>query len=250
MLRGSIIEAVARVPVLRDALLASRDYTTDVAGPANGWANRRAATRQDRMWTRVIRDAEAGSPRADLSALSGALHSNAIPGAPRIVEVGCGSGYVSRFVHRVRPDSTYVGVDASQAMLDLARTRNPSVEFVEGNALALPFADDSFDVVIDGAALIHIGDERRAMAEYARVARAVVVLQSVTCCESSANTAFTKRAYGEPVREYVYSRQLLVKAVEAVGMRVDVVLPGLDYDLQKHIGVKTVSETWVLTHVA
>jgi hypothetical protein len=42
----------------------------------------------------------------------------------------------------------------------------------------------------------------------------------------------------------------LVKAVEAVGMRVDVVLPGLDYDLQKHIGVKTVSETWVLTHLA
>jgi ubiquinone/menaquinone biosynthesis C-methylase UbiE len=135
-------------------------------------------------------------------------------------------------------------------MLDLARLRNPSAEFVEGDALALPFADGSADVVIDGAALIHIGDECGAMREYARVARAIVILQSVTCSESSANTVFAKRAYGEPVREYAYSRQLLVEAVEAVDMKVDMVMPGLDYDLQKHIGVKTVSETWVLSHAA
>lgn len=242
-----IIEIVARVPVLRDVLLASRDYRMDADGVADGWSSRRAAARQDRMWARVIRDAEEGTPRADLGALAQALESPKIPSAPSIVEVGCGSGYVSRFVHSVRRDATYVGVDSSEAMLELARVRNPSEVFVAADATALPFDDSSVDVVIDGAALIHIGDERRAIAEYARVARAAVILQSVTCSEATANVTFVKRAYGEPVREFVFSRSLLIAATEAAGLRVDTVLPGLDYDLVKHIGLSTVSETWVLS---
>lgn len=248
MLRARIIAAAKRLPGLRAEVIASSDYRLGADGVADGWTRRRVASRQDAIWAGVIRDAEGGVPRADLVALAQAITNDSVPAAPAILEVGCGSGYVSRYIHRVRPDATYVGVDSSPAMLALARARNPGEAFVHGDATALPFADASFDVVIDGAALMHIGDERRAIAEYARVARVAVVLHSVTCSESTANTTLTKQAYGAPVREYVYARALLIAAAEAAGLQIEAVLPGLGYDLTPHVGIATVSETWLLSH--
>jgi SAM-dependent methyltransferase len=63
------------------------------------------------------------------------------------------------------------GLDLNPAMLDVARRIRREVNWRQGDAAALPFADDSFDVVTCQMALMFMPDRRRALAEMARVAR-------------------------------------------------------------------------------
>ena len=56
-------------------------------------------------------------------------------------------------------------------MLDYARSRAPSVEFVTGDATALPFPDESFDAVTGAFVLLHLGRPERAVAEATRMLR-------------------------------------------------------------------------------
>jgi SAM-dependent methyltransferase len=72
-----------------------------------------------------------------------------------------------------------VGLDASPALLDLARMRVPEAELVVGDLEALPFDDDSFDLVAGFNAFFFADDMVAALREAGRVARpgAAVVIQ-------------------------------------------------------------------------
>ena len=87
-----------------------------------------------------------------------------------LLDVGCGTGWFSR---RAAADGLVVtGLDPNPAWLDFARAHSsPALNWVEGDARALPYADGSFDHVLSIAALCFIDDERRAVAECVRVAR-------------------------------------------------------------------------------
>ena len=87
-----------------------------------------------------------------------------------LLDVGCGTGW---FSHRAAVDGLVTtGLDPSAAWLDYARAHgSPAMNWVEGDARDLPFADASFDHVLSIAALCFVDDERRAVAEAVRVAR-------------------------------------------------------------------------------
>ena len=87
-----------------------------------------------------------------------------------LLDVGCGTGWFSR---RAAADGLEVtGLDPNAAWLDYARAHSsPALNWVQGDARALPFADASFDHVLSIAALCFVDDERRAVAETVRVAR-------------------------------------------------------------------------------
>lgn len=84
-----------------------------------------------------------------------------------VLEVGCGTGLLlerfARFARRAE------GVDLSPGMLAHARARGLDVR--EGSATALPYPDDSFDVVCSFKVLAHVEDIDRAIAEMFRVTR-------------------------------------------------------------------------------
>ena len=65
----------------------------------------------------------------------------------RALDVGTGTGAGALEIAGRFPDAEVVGVDVSQAMLEEARRLAPGVEFVEGDASALPFGDAEFDLV-------------------------------------------------------------------------------------------------------
>jgi len=65
----------------------------------------------------------------------------------RALDVGTGTGAGAIEIAGRFPDAEVVGVDVSQAMLEEARRLAPGVEFVEGDASALPFGDAEFDLV-------------------------------------------------------------------------------------------------------
>ena len=87
-----------------------------------------------------------------------------------LLDVGCGTGW---FTRRAAADNLRVtGLDPHADWLDYAREHSsPALNWVEGDARALPFADASFDHVLSIAALCFVDDERQAVAECVRVAR-------------------------------------------------------------------------------
>jgi len=88
----------------------------------------------------------------------------------RVLDVACGTGVVARrAVALVGVGGQVVGLDMNANMLMVARTCAPSVEWHEGNALALPFADHTFDVVVCQQGLQFFPDPGTALAHMRRV---------------------------------------------------------------------------------
>ena len=87
----------------------------------------------------------------------------------RLLDVATGAGNVAQA--GVRQGMWGVGVDFSTAMLVQAQKQYPEVDFCEGDAAALPFADNSFDAVAINFGLLHFGNPEQALGEAYRVLR-------------------------------------------------------------------------------
>jgi demethylmenaquinone methyltransferase/2-methoxy-6-polyprenyl-1,4-benzoquinol methylase len=87
----------------------------------------------------------------------------------RVLDVCCGTGDLALAAAEAGGEVT--GLDFSEPMLARARAKAPQIEWVEGDALALPFADGSFDAVTIGFGLRNLADEERGLAELRRVLR-------------------------------------------------------------------------------
>ena len=96
------------------------------------------------------------------------------------LDVACGSGKLTAELAKLAgPTSRVVGLDFSPAMLTVARRWHPSIEFVEGDALQLPFEDSTFDAATIAFGLRNLADPIRGLREMTRVARRAVVLEFV-----------------------------------------------------------------------
>ncbi len=87
------------------------------------------------------------------------------------LDVGCGTGTLA--ARLVAAGLKMTGADPSPGMLEVMRRRAPEVAAVEASGTALPFTDDSFDLVLTVAALHHIaeaGAVRQTLREMTRVA--------------------------------------------------------------------------------
>jgi SAM-dependent methyltransferase len=96
----------------------------------------------------------------------------------RVLDVGCGSGVVTRdAARRIAPGGRVVGLDASSALLAVGRGLAEQmgladlIEWWEGDARALPFPDATFDAVLAVTTLGHVPEFERAVWEMVRVAR-------------------------------------------------------------------------------
>jgi SAM-dependent methyltransferase len=96
-----------------------------------------------------------------------------VPRASSVLEIGCGTGHFGRWLNR--RERTVVGVDCSAPMLAQARALD-GVLLVQGHALQLPFADDTFDVTALITTLEFLTSPRQALAEALRVARHGILL--------------------------------------------------------------------------
>ncbi len=90
--------------------------------------------------------------------------------ADRILDLGCGTGIVARLLReRLGGGARITGVDASAEMIAMARTLAPELEWREGNAMQLPFADASFELVVAQQMLQFVPDRAAALREIRRV---------------------------------------------------------------------------------
>lgn len=88
----------------------------------------------------------------------------------RVLDLGCGTGIVARVLReRLGGGARLTGVDLSPAMIARARAIAPDIEWHQGDAAALPFADGSFDIVLAQQVLQFTRDRRAAADEIRRV---------------------------------------------------------------------------------
>jgi SAM-dependent methyltransferase len=86
-----------------------------------------------------------------------------------VLDCGCGAG---RFVRLAADqDAAVAGIDASAELVAIARARCPHADLQVGDLEALPWPDDSFDVVAGFSSFQFADDHVRALAEARRVSR-------------------------------------------------------------------------------
>lgn len=95
----------------------------------------------------------------------------ALPDGARVLEVGCGPGeFWKQNDDRLDPGWRLMLTDQSAGMIEVARgVLGDRAEYAVVDAQELPFADDSFDVVLAHHMLYHVRDRPRAFAEIRRV---------------------------------------------------------------------------------
>jgi len=99
-----------------------------------------------------------------------------LEGHEHALDVGCGPGQLTLVLARSLPHGSVVGVDVSEQVLALARDKARragvhNASFVHGDALALPFGDGVFDLVVSSFLLPWVPDPDRALHEMRRVLR-------------------------------------------------------------------------------
>lgn len=87
----------------------------------------------------------------------------------RILDVACGTGTVTRVLADAGAQVT--GLDFSHGMIAAARERHPHLEFIQGDATALPFADASFDATTVSFGIRNVQQPQLALREMRRVTR-------------------------------------------------------------------------------
>jgi SAM-dependent methyltransferase len=115
-----------------------------------------------------------------------------------MLDVGCGVGHWGRSLAQVLPAQTrFTGVDLEPEWVRSAaeKARRSGLgdrsEFKQGNATALPFPDNTFDLTTCQTVLIHLADPRAALREMMRVTRPGGIVLAVEPCNMASMAVFS-----------------------------------------------------------
>jgi ubiquinone/menaquinone biosynthesis C-methylase UbiE len=113
-----------------------------------------------------------GKLHHDIADRTAELALSCCPAPRRILDVGCGTGYLLRqLAARVPAAAELAGIDAAPVMIETARAaaRDDRLRFSAGVAERLPFAAETFDLVVTTTSFDHWADQQAGLAECARV---------------------------------------------------------------------------------
>jgi len=244
---------VKTVPVLRRQILTSTDYRVlsgveearSLTSSSGGWLAERTVERQERAYQGLIAAMKRGEPRLDFMVAASAVTASGLAN-PRLLEVGCGSGYYSEvFDNLLGGRLRYTGIDYSDTMIARARARYPSTAFDVADATRMPYPDAAFDIVFNGVSLMHIIDYASAISEAARIARHSCILHTVPVFENHQTIYLRKYAYGAPVVEIIFGKQELMALCRRSGLQLEQAWPCIPYDVFEVTGHRSTTETYL-----
>ena len=99
-----------------------------------------------------------------------------------LLDVGCGSGISTRFW-----GVEAVGIDPSSKLIEMAKAKKDGCSYSVGKAESLPFADDSFDVVVSLTAIQNFEDVRKGLEEIKRVGKGRFILSFLKKAEQASD---------------------------------------------------------------
>ena len=118
-------------------------------------------------WENAAAEYEATFARATAPFVEALLDAVQAAAGMKVLDVCCGTGIVTAAA--AARGASVVGLDFSPAMLRQARQIHPDLHFDDGDAEALPYADESFDAVLSNFGVHHVPNPQKAIAETFRV---------------------------------------------------------------------------------
>ncbi len=144
----------------------------------------------------------------------------------RVLDVGCASGYyvevlgMKTWWKELR--ATYTGVDYSTHMIEWAKEFYPNEDFYVAEGTELPFADNHFDLSIDGCCLLHVVGWRKQLAEISRTAKSYVMLHRLPVTKDNGGIRhFIKDAYEIPCIEIHFNAEEIANVMMSLGFSLD-----------------------------
>jgi len=122
-----------------------------------------------RLWGARAADWSALQEACLTPAYHAAFERAGVSAGMQLLDVGCGAGLAAMLA--AARGSNVTGIDAAEAMLEIARSRVPAAEFYVGDIQQLPFADSRFDLVTGFNAFQYAADPACALGEARRVTR-------------------------------------------------------------------------------
>lgn len=128
-----------------------------------------SAAIQGKLWGMDAQSWAECAEQATLPLHGAVLDAARVRRGTRLLDAGCGSG-LDALLASLR-GAKVAALDASAALLEIARARLPDADVREGDLEALPFADASFDAVAAVNSIFYAADMAAAMRELVRVVR-------------------------------------------------------------------------------
>lgn len=129
----------------------------------------RTSETNGRLWGARARDWAEVQEGQCAAAYHAVLAYACVGSGTRHLDVGCGAGMAAAL--SAARGASVSGIDAAEALLDIARERTPAGDFRQGDIEALPFDDGAFDLITRFNAFQFAGDTTQALREAGRVTR-------------------------------------------------------------------------------
>ncbi len=145
-----------------------------------------SAQLQSDLWSQAPEDWAALQEPLHAPLWQAMLASTGVSNGTKFLDAGCGAGGLSMLAEE--KGAKVNGLDASEALIEIARVRMPDGEFRTGDLEDLPYADGGFDVVLAANSVQYAADPVAALVELKRVAKpggriAVAVWGQAENCE-------------------------------------------------------------------
>lgn len=120
----------------------------------------------------------------------------------KMLEIGCDPGALSEALHRRYPKAQITAIDRDSGFISFARENFPGIDFTEGNATALPFENQAFDVTISNTVQEHIEPaafwrEQRRVLKPGGVCLCLSARKGLRCTAPCLETAAEEREFWE-----------------------------------------------------
>lgn len=94
----------------------------------------------------------------------------------KIIDIGCGEGYLLYKMQEKFLKAELYGLDLSQGRITTTKGHVPKSYLLRGDVLALPFPDNTFDVVVCSELLEHMNEYKKVVAELIRISKKHILI--------------------------------------------------------------------------
>ena len=189
---------------------------------SNSYADSSIAPKQRQLvdeQLQAMRNGEAPQHFQVVGRILSGLKEQAGARAFSLLDAGCGSGYYSEIISHFVPGGIhYIGVDFNLGMLSMARQYYPGLSVGRMDLRWLAVRDASVDLVMSGAAIVHIREWDAALKELTRVTRKWLLLHRTLVCKLTPTSVSVERHYEKDVYRVRISEAELLALIGTLGM--------------------------------
>lgn len=138
---------------------------------------------------------------------------------PKVLELACGPGNVTRYLLDKRPDLEVIGSDLSENMITLAKRNNPEASFVILDCRAIGGLNKKFDAVMCSFCLPYLdkNEVKKLIADIFKVLNPAGILYISTMEDKYENSGPRRGSQGDEMYMHFYEENFLAAALEKAG---------------------------------